>query len=72
MDSTAFLRQYIEIISGFYCDHRLLAAGFLYQNGTPFTESENALTADFGERNLRFLFEQTEDGISRVLDISEA
>ena len=25
----------------------------------------------FGERNLRFLFEQTEDGISRVLDISE-
>ena len=72
VDSTAFLRQYIEIISGFYCDHRLLAAGFLYQNGTPFTESENALTADFGERNLRFLFEQTEDGISRVLDISEA
>ena len=71
VDSTAFLRQYIEIISGFYCDHRLLAAGFLYQNGTPFTESENALTADFGERNLRFLFEQTEDGISRVLDISE-
>ena len=71
VDSTAFLRQYIEIISGFYCDHRLLAAGFLYQNGTSFTESENALTADFGERNLRFLFEQTEDGISRVLDISE-
>ena len=71
VDSTAFLRQYIEIISGFYCDHRLLAAGFLYQNGTPFTESENALTADFGERSLRFLFEQTEDGISRVLDISE-
>ena len=49
----------------------ILAAGFLHQNGTPFTEGENALTADFGERNLRFLFEQTEDGISRVLDISE-
>ena len=72
VDSAAFLRQYIEIISGFYCDHRLLAAGFLFQNGTPFTESENTLTGDFGERKIRFVFEQTADGLNRVLDISEA
>lgn len=70
-DSTAFLRQYIQIISGFYCDHRLLAAGFLFRNGTKFTENENTLTADFGERKLRFVFEQTDDGLNRVLDISE-
>lgn len=66
-----FVRQFIEIISGFYCDHRLLAAGFLYQNGTPFTTDENVIVAEFGGRKLRMLFEQTEDGLSRVMDISE-
>lgn len=68
-----FLRQYIEIIGGFYCDHRLLAAGALFQNGTPFTasEDENSIVADFSGRKLRLLFEQTGDGLSRVLDISE-
>lgn len=70
-DSTEFLRHYIQMISVFYCDHRLLAAGFLFQNGTPFTEDGNAIVADFGERRLRLIFEQTEDEISRVLDISE-
>lgn len=70
-DAQEFLRQYIEIISGFYCDHRLLAAGFLHQNGTPFTAGENFIAADFDNRKIRFTFEQTEDGLSRVMDISE-
>ena len=65
-----FLRQYMEIIGGFYCDHRLLAAGFLHQNGTPFTADGSVITADFGKGGLRFSFEETEDGLSRVVDIS--
>lgn len=69
-DQPEFLRQYIEIISGFYCDHRLLAAGFLWQNGTPFVCDENSVTADFGHIRLRFLFESAQDGLNRVLDIS--
>ncbi len=70
-DDREFLRQYIEIIGGFYCDHLLLAAGFLHQNGTPFTCGGGVITAEFGSRNIRMTFEQTEDGISRVTDISE-
>ena len=49
----------------------LMACLFALSFTIALAESENALTADFGERSLRFLFEQTEDGISRVLDISE-
>ncbi len=70
-DDKEFLRQYIQIISGFYCDHRLLAAGFLHQNGTAFTFDESVITAEFGTRKIRLTFERTEDDISRVMDISE-
>lgn len=69
-EAQEFMRQYIDIISGFYCDHRLLAAGFLHQNGTPFIVAENTITADFGSRNIRFAFEDAGDDVSRVVDIS--
>lgn len=69
-DMQEFMKQYIDIISGFYCDHRLLAAGFLWQNGTPFTESPEAITANFSGRNLTFRFEVTPDGLNRVVDIA--
>lgn len=64
----ALARQYLEIISSMYCDHRLLAAGFLWQNGTVFEESENCITAGDGEKTLRFDFEEF-DGLSRVTNI---
>lgn len=64
-----FVRQYLEIIRGFYCDHRLLAAGFLYQNGTEFAERPGEIVGNFGGAGLRFRFEEIE-GISRVVDIS--
>ncbi len=70
-DDREFLRQYIEIIGGFYCDHFLLAAGFLHQNGTPFIFEKNVIVADFGGRKIRFTFEMIEDDLSRVTDISE-
>lgn len=65
-----FLRNYLQIISGFYCDHKLLAAGALWQNGTPFTVEDNSVDADFGGMKLRFMFETAEDGLNRVMDIS--
>lgn len=64
-----FVRQYLEIIRGFYCDHRLLAAGFLYQNGTEFTENGGEMTAHFGGSDLKLRFEEAE-GLCRVVDIS--
>ena len=65
----ALMRQIMEIISAFYCDHRLLAAGLLWMNGTPFTEERDRILADLGGRTMRLLFEPCE-GISRLADIS--
>lgn len=67
-DLQGFLRQYLEIIRGFYCDHRLLAAGFLFSNGTKFTETPGELHADFGGGELHLQFEDIE-GMSRVVNI---
>ncbi len=68
-DLQTFLRQYLEIIRGFYCDHRLLAAGFLFQNGTKFTEATGEIHADFGGGELHLQFEEIE-GMCRVVNIS--
>lgn len=62
------LRRYMEIISVFYCDHRLLAAGMLYQNGNDIETIENIITASFGNRKAKFLFENA-GGISRLADV---
>ncbi len=69
IDAQSFLRQYLEIVSTFYCDHRLLAAGFLYMNGTEFTEQGASLIADFAERTLRFDFEPAE-GLHRLVNVN--
>lgn len=65
----AFVNQYMQIISSLYCDHRLLAAGFLFQNGNFFQAERDHITAKFESITLRFDFE-TIDGISRVVNIS--
>lgn len=62
-------REYIEIIGSFYCDHKLLAAGFLHQNGFSFEDGGDFLSAKTAERTLRLDFEQIE-GIFRVVNIS--
>lgn len=69
LDAQGFLRQMMEIISVFYCDHRLLAAGFLYMNGTEFTAEGASLTADFGGRAIRFDFEPAE-GLYRLANVN--
>ena len=62
------LRQYMEIVSAFYCDHRLLAAGMLYMSGVPFTAEGASLTAEFSDRKLRFDFEPAE-GMYRLVNV---
>lgn len=62
------MRQYLEIISSLYCDHRLLAAGFLWQNGTEFTDGGSYIDGNFGDTTLRFSFEDAE-GLSRIVNI---
>lgn len=69
LDSTGIMRRYLEIIRSFYCDHRLLAAGFLYQNNTEFSEKDGEIEAFFPDRTLVFSFENV-DGLSRVYNIS--
>lgn len=62
-------REYIEIIGSFYCDHKLLAAGFLHQNGCSFEDGGSYISATDGGRTLRFDFEEA-DGLFRVINIS--
>ncbi len=64
-----FLRQYLEIVSAFYCDHRLLAAGFLYMNGTEFSDEGAALVAHFNEADMRLDFEPSE-GLYRLANVN--
>ncbi len=64
-----FVNQYMQIISSLYCDHRLLAAGFLFQNGNDFQAERDSIAAKFDNITLRFDFE-TIDGMSRVVNIS--
>lgn len=63
------MRQIMEIISVFNCDHRLLAAGLLWLNGTDLTEENGCITADFGSRKMRFVFEAV-GGVSRLADVT--
>lgn len=60
---------YLRVISSFMCDHRLLAAGFLHQNGYEFSENGAILTARGGGRELKFTFEEIQ-GICRVTDVN--
>lgn len=69
LSAQAFIKQYIEIISGFYCDHRLLLAGFLYQSGYGFEQRSGAVIADIGGKVVSFSFERTQD-LCRLVDIS--
>ncbi len=65
----SFLRQMMEIVSVFYCDHRLLAAGFLHMNGTEFTAEGAALTAHFPEAEVTLEFEPAE-GLYRLANVN--
>lgn len=62
-------REFLEIIGSFYCDHKLLAAGFLHQNGCSFEDGGNYLSSTAGSRTLRLDFENTEE-LFRVVNIS--
>ena len=59
----------VEIIGAFYCDHKLLTAGILHQNGYEINVSENEITASDGEGNLRIEFENV-GGLFRTVGIN--
>lgn len=63
------MRQFIDIISSLYCDHRLLAAGFLYQNGCEFSSDGDSLISESGGHTLRLDFEQA-GGLFRTANIN--
>lgn len=68
LEAESLIRLYMEIISSYYCDHRLLAAGMLYQNGNAFEASANAITAQLSDRTAEFSFEPAQ-GLSRLADM---
>lgn len=68
LSAEALLRRIMEIVSTYYCDHRLLAAGTLYMNGNDFTAEGNTITAEINGRMLCFTFEPAE-GLSRLADV---
>lgn len=69
----ALARQFVEIISGYYCDHRLLAAGMLFQNGYTFEEQTNGGYSTIlgkGDKGaVRFEFENA-GGLFRTININ--
>lgn len=69
----ALARQFVEILSEFYCDHRLLAAGMLHQNGYSFTEEKlhlgSVIICESGGRTLSFDFENVE-GLFRAANVN--
>ncbi|MBQ8195977.1 MAG: hypothetical protein IJZ47_11535 [Oscillospiraceae bacterium] len=69
LDAQSLLRQIMEIISVFYCDHRLLTAGLLHMNGNLFTADDRSISAEFDGRSIRFTFEATEE-IYRLVDVN--
>lgn len=61
--------QIVEIIGSLYCDHRLLCAGMLHQNGYKLEASENEISASDGTSILRTQFENV-GGLYRTVGIN--
>lgn len=73
LDLVALARQFVEILSAFYCDHRLLAAGLLHQNGYRFSEETSpiggAIVCESGGKTLRIDYEKF-DGLCRTTNVN--
>lgn len=61
--------QIVEIIGSFYCDHRLLCAGMLHQNGYAIESSETEISATDGTGTLRIELENV-GGLNRIVGIN--
>ncbi len=64
-----FLKQYLDILSTLYCDHKLLCAGFLHQSGYRFEVRESTIYADVGGYAVKFDFENIGE-LERLVNIS--
>lgn len=61
--------QIVGIIGSLYCDHRLLCAGMLHQNGYRFEASETGFSATDGTGTLRVQLENV-GGLNRIVGIN--
>ena len=59
----------MQIIQGMECDHLLIFAGMLYQNGYEFTATDTALDCYFGEGKLHVDLELVDDGMHRATGV---
>lgn len=62
------MRTLMNVISGLNCDHKLAAAGLLYEGGVAFEDNGGYIDAHFAQGDIRMVFEEY-DGVYRVLDI---
>ncbi len=69
MPLDALVKQFMEVLGAFYCDHKLLAAGMLYMNGYNFNVEPNRITAEKNGLLLNIAFEQA-GGLYRTTNIS--
>lgn len=69
LSRTQIMRGLIDVISAVECDHKLTAAGLLYDSGVPFEDGGSYIEAHFPDSNgLRMVFDDC-NGVYRVLDI---
>ncbi len=69
MPLDVLVKQFMEVLGAFYCDHKLLAAGMLYMNGYNFNVEPNRITAEKNGLLLNIAFEQA-GGLYRTTNIS--
>lgn len=59
----------MELIQGMECDHLLVIAGMLYQNGYEFAATDTALDCDFGKGKLHVDLEVVDDSMHRATGV---
>ena len=69
MPLDVLVKQFMEVLGAFYCDHKLLAAGMLYMNGYNFNVEPNRITAEKNGLLFNIAFEQA-GGLYRTTNIS--
>lgn len=68
LERPQIMRTLMDVIGGINCDHKLAAAGLLFENGIAFDDGGSCIDAHFPQGSIRMAFEEY-DGVYRVLDI---
>ena len=69
LPQTVIMRTFMDVIGGLECDHKLAAAGLLFEGGVPFEDGGGYIDAHFPNGgDIRMVFEDYM-GVYKVLDI---